>query len=305
MLELSNGAALAPNTRAYIKAGVADRTRKTYSEQWGGWARWCAANNHQPLPAAPEVVADHVAWMGDAGYAPATIATRVAAIGTFHLGAGHDNPCSAIVVAKTMKGVRRTLGVAQRQATPLLLGDLLGILAQAQGQDATTLRDRALLLLGWATGLRSAELVALDTTDIAFEAGGVAVRVRRSKTDQEGQGRTVLLRDDLVQGHSISATLRHHLAAMGSDGPLFRYRNERLSTRSVLSIIKQRARAAGLGKLNYSCHSLRAGLATTCAQAGVDPRRIQLALGHADARMTGRYIRTANAWQDALPVLEV
>ena len=121
---------------------------------------------------------------------PATIDARLAAISAAHRAAGHDSPTKEEAVRLVRRGVRRTLGTAQRQVRPVTVPDLRTML-EGLGTDPAGCRDRALLLLGFAGALRRSELVGLDVADITEGADGLTVRLRRSKTDQEGAGRTV------------------------------------------------------------------------------------------------------------------
>lgn len=136
------------------------------------------------LPATPEIVASYLAE-GAETYAVATLQRRLASISKAHRALGVDDPTKSELVRATLRGVRRTLGVKQRQAQALLRADLFAVL-DLLGDRTKDHRDRAMLLLGWACAMRRSELVALDVEDIAFTSQGALVTVRRSKTDQEG-----------------------------------------------------------------------------------------------------------------------
>jgi site-specific recombinase XerD len=193
--------------------------------------------------------------------------------------------------------------MAQRQVSPLLKRDLLAILPLMHGTKG--IRDRALLLLGFAAALRRSELVALDVQDLSFVSEGVVVRLRRSKTDQEGGGRKIAVpygRTSACPVRAVQHWLGHaHIA----DNAIFRsvsksgnVAHDRLTAQSVALVLKTYARAAGLKASDISGHSLRSGLVTSAAQAGVAVHKIQQQTGHRSSEMLNRYLRDANLFEN-------
>ena len=215
--------AVSEQTREYLVASKAERTVRAYRSDLADFDAWCAAHERSPLPAAPETVADYLAAMASAGRKASTITRRLSAISQAHRMAGHDSPTHAQVVRMTASGIRRQLGTAPRQARPILAAELRSMV-EALPDDLRGLRDRALLLVGFAAGMRRGELVALDVWDVVEEPEGLAVTIRRSKTDQEAQGRVV----GIVLGSRGPLTdpataVREWREAAGiSEGPLFR-----------------------------------------------------------------------------------
>jgi integrase len=196
-----------------------------------------------------------------------------------------------------MRGIRRTRGCAQREAAPLLRDDLFLILDK-MADGLKDLRDRALLLIGFAGALRRSELVGLDVADIAHVREGIVLTLRRSKTDQNGEGRKIGIPFGRSRWCPVAA-LDAWLAASGIvEGAIFRpvdrhgrIHDARLSGEAVSLVVRARVAAAGLDPTWYSGHSLRAGLATSAAQAGVPTWRIRAQTRHASDAMLGRYIR--------------
>ena len=174
-----------------------------------------------------------------------------------------------------MRGVKRTRGIAQREAKPLLREDLFRVV-DAMGDGVKDARDRALLLIGFAGGFRRSEIVALNCDDVERVRQGLVVTLRRSKTDQEGAGRKVGIPFGRTR-HCPVLALDRWLAAAGIDaGPVFRpvdrhgrVASERLSGEAVSLVVKERVAAAGIDPIGFSGHSLRAGFATSAVQAGV------------------------------------
>jgi site-specific recombinase XerD len=284
--------------RRYAAQSRADSTARAYRSDWRDFATWCEGVHTAPLPAQPATVAAYVAALAEQGKKPATIARRLAAISQAHQLAGHDSPSRTEAVRSVMKGIRRAHGTAQRQVapatTPIVKAMVDSLPATLAGK-----RDQALTLLGFAGAFRRSELVSARVDDVAFTADGLVFTLRRSKTDQEGQG----TRKGIPYGTNPSTcpvrALRAWLDAAGiTDGPLFRgvdrwgtVAPRALSDRAVADIIKRAAAAAGHDAATFSGHSLRAGLATSAAAAGVAERSIMQQTGHKSERMVRRYIR--------------
>ena len=177
--------------RAFLRASKAPSTLRAYRSDWEHFAAWCGDRNASSLPAGPETVALYLVSLAGT-HRPATITRRLTSIAKAHAAAGHPNPATTthIVVAETLQGIRRTLGTAQPGKTPLLTADLIKVLAHTP-DSLSGIRDRALLLAGYTGGLRRSELAALAVEDLAWVSEGAVLTLRRSKTDQEGQGRKV------------------------------------------------------------------------------------------------------------------
>ena len=186
----ANGCTLgAPNSvpgqvAALVEASIADSTRRAYRTDLAHFAAWGGQ-----LPAEPAVVASYLATHSET-LSVATLVRRIATISKAHQARGLPNPCRSEIVRATMRGVKRTRGVAQREAKPLLREDLFRVL-DATGEGVKDARDRALLLIGFAGGFRRSEIVGLDCDDVERARQGMIVTLRRSKTDQEGAGRKI------------------------------------------------------------------------------------------------------------------
>lgn len=289
---------------AYAKEAKSKRTRAAYAYQWKSFIAWCEENERMPLPAAPETVAAYLADRAGE-WKPASISQALAAISQAHKLAGHESPRSSSLVLETFKGIRNAHGVAPKQKTALL-ADQVRAIAKALPETTVGLRDRALLLVGFAGGFRRSELVAIDYTHLTFTADGLVVLLSRSKTDQEGEGREV----PVPYGRSAAtcpvratkAWLKH---AGINEGPVFRavrrdgsVREQQLSGAAVAAILKRRVRDAGLDPAKFSGHSLRAGFVTSAARAGASASSIMASTGHTTLTMVSRYIRKATLFED-------
>jgi integrase len=275
-----------PNSvAAFIRDSLAENTRKAYLSDLGEFDQWGGS-----IPASAEMVAAYLADRADT-LAVATLIRHLASISKAHQARGLSNPVRSELVRATMRGIKRTRGCAQREAKPLLRDDLLLVL-DAVGDSTKDIRDRALLLIGFAGALRCSELVALDVADIEHVRRGLVLHNGRSKTDQNGQGHKIAVPYGRTRNRPVLA-LDAWLAASGiAEGPIFRpvdrhshVHNVRLSGEAVSLVVRERASAAGLDARGYSGHSLRAGFATSAAQSGVPAWRIKAQTRHASDAM--------------------
>ena len=290
-----------PTAADYARANRAPNTYRAYRAAWRSFAAWCAEHNCPALPADPLAVADYLAHAAQRHKA-STLAVHVAAIRAAHKAAGQPDPTADERVAATMRGIRRVHGQPPAQREPLTLDDLRA-LVRACGDDLAGLRDRALLLVGFAAALRRSEIVALDVEHVRIN-GVLRITIARSKTDQEGQGvvKTIprLADPELCPVRALRAWLD---AAGIASGPIFRSVNrwgkvgKRLSAYDVARIVKRRAEAAGLDARMLAGHSLRAGFATAAALAGLDPIAIAEVTGHRNLDTLRKYIRAAGRVQ--------
>jgi len=196
-----------------------------------------------------------------------------------------------------MRGLKRKHGRSQRQAKPLMRDDLFLVLDRL-GTRLRDQRDRALLLLGFAGGFRRSELVALEQADIEATRQGLIVTIRRSKTDQEGAGRRIGIPHGRSKYCPVAAVEDWLAVSSITTGPLFRpitrhgyVAAKRLSGDAVSGLLRERLKLAGIDPKDFSGHSLRAGFATSAAQAGVSTLKIRQQTGHASDAMLARYVR--------------
>ena len=301
-------AELAPvveQARHYAEQSRAENTRRAYRADWTHFNAWCNERGLMALPAEAGTIALYLSDLA-ATLRPSTLQRRITSIRVAHREQGLEapSPSSNELVRRVWRGIRREHGVAQDAKTPVLIRDLRAMVEQLPDR-LIGLRDRALLLLGFAGGFRRSELVGLNVADLELVADGVVVTLRRSKTDQQGEGRKV----GIPFGHRglcpVQAVESWLEAAQLDEGPLFRQVNRhgqvgrmRLSDRAVALVVKRSAERAGLDPANYAGHSLRAGLATAAAMAGASERAIMAQTGHRSERMVRRYIRDGELFRE-------
>jgi site-specific recombinase XerD len=257
----------------------------------------------EPLPATVDTVAAYLAALATAGLKASTITRRCAGIRYIHRIAGVESPTSSESIKAVLSGIKRTIGTSVTRKAPATAETVRVIIAEMP-TDLRGLRDRALLLIGFAGALRRSELVALDVADLEESPEGFHVRIRRSKTDQEGTGDFV----SIPYGSRLLPirALKDWLEASGiTQGAVFRSIRrsgkvvdpERLSDRSVANIVKAHAEAVGLDPAVFSGHSLRAGFVTSALQAGADVLRVMDVTRHRQINTLRVYDRRAKAFK--------
>lgn len=231
----------------------APATIRAYRSDWDDFTIWCSHLGADALPASPQVLAAYLSELAQPGddRAPAAVATierRLSAISKAHRLAGQPSPRSDPLVAETLRGVRRLLGVAPKaRKAGILTADIKTAVAAINLETTAGMRDRALLLLGFAGGMRRSELVGLDVADLETTPGGLVAHLRRTKTDQEAAGRPVPIVYGSGPGCCPVRAIRAWLttAELG-DGPVFRSVNRhgsvaptRMTAQSVALIVKR------------------------------------------------------------------
>lgn len=294
----------------YVSAATADNTRRAYAADWRAWTTWCTARGSVPLPADPLDVAAYLTDLADRGASPATVQRRLSGIAHEHRQAGHPSPTEHAGVRRVLRGVRRTAvadGYRPRKARALDVATIRALVEDLPPGIAGV-RDRALILLGFALGLRASDLVGLNVTDLTPAArGGLDVLVRYSKADQDGAGETLALAPGAREATCPVTAVTAWVTAAGIiDGPLFRSVGKgasarlgsgRMSASSVRGILTRAARRADVPVDRLSPHSLRRGFATTAYAAGV-PERTIAATGRWRSVVTMRGYDDASRWQD-------
>ncbi|MFN0166714.1 MAG: site-specific integrase [Bryobacteraceae bacterium] len=300
-----NTQAIAPaaeQAREYARRARSESTIRCYKTDWADFSTWCADHQACPLPASPETVASYLATQAE-NHRPSTIQRRLSAISQVHQVKGHESPTKNEVVRSVLKGIRRTLGTAPAEKAPLLAADVREMVA-ALPDSLLGKRDRALLLLGFASAMRRSELVGLDVEDLTFTTDGLIVNLRRSKTDQEGAGRKIGVPMLPTSDACPVRALRAWLDASGiADGPVFRpmtaaglVLTQRLSSHSVALVVK-RSLPQGRDVGRFAAHSLRAGFVTSAANGGASVKSIMRTTGHRSLDVLLRYIREASLFK--------
>lgn len=290
--------AISEPVRRFLSSSLSAGTQRAYAADL---AHFRASGRDIPCP--PQSVAEYLAELAET-HAVATIQRRVAAIAKAHRASGFDDPCRSEIIRAIIQGIRRTKGIAQREAQALQRDDLFAVL-ERMGDRPIDVRDKALLLVGFAGAFRRSELVGFDCGDVEHVRQGMVLHLRKSKTDQVRQGRKVAI----PLGRTRWCPVRHltdWLTHAGIEqGPLFRSIDrhghispDRLSGDAVATIMKKRVEAAGFDPATFSGHSLRAGFATSAVLAGASTFKIREQTGHKSDAMLARYIRDGSLFTD-------
>lgn len=298
--------ALTPREQAQLKDAVrgawSPSTMKAYRADWADFEAWVAERPAHPvaMPASPTLVALYLVSLADKGKKASTITRRAAAIATLHRIKEQPNPCDSEAVKRTLSGLRRKLGVRPDKRRPLVFDVLKSAVDTCDVKTNRGLRDRALLLFGYATALRRENLVQLRVSDITYVQDGLTVFVAKGKTDQEGHGRTVGV---VRSGGKLCAVeaVRTWVSKLNEKAPLFRrvgrddkIHDAAMSPDGVADAVKRCLREAGIDPAKYAAHSMRAGHATQAARAGALPQEIMELGGWKRLDTVMGYIREAD-----------
>jgi site-specific recombinase XerD len=295
---------LVDRAQEFARGARAENTLRAYRSDWRDFTGWCRERNFVACPASPQTVALYLTALSRI-HKVSTLTRRISAISQAHQTAGYPSPTEESPVRLVMAGIRRSLGTAAEAKRPLLVPDLQAMV-NAIPDNLIGLRDRALLLVGFSGAFRRSELVSVNCEDLAETADGLVVTIRRSKTDQEAEGRKVAIPRGREESTCPLRSLSVWRAAAGIEsGPLFLRVNrhghtirERLSAEAVAIVVKRWAHAIGYERGEFAGHSLRSGLATSAAIAGKSERSIMNQTGHRSTTTVRRYIRDGNLFRD-------
>lgn len=298
--EIGPLADIADRASEFVNQAKAKNTIRAYQSDWTHFEAWCKAHCQSSLPAIPETVALYLTDLS-ATHKTGTLIRRVSAISQAHQIAGFETPTKSSKVRLVLAGIRRTKGTAQVAKTPVLVEDLRRMVSKLPKNLLGT-RDRALLLIGFGGAFRRSELVALDVADAVINREGIVINIRRSKVDQDGEGRKLGVPYGSNPATCPVRALQDWLGQCGfTEGPLFRPVDRfsrvaafRLSGSAVAEIVKRYAAAVGLKASDFAGHSLRSGLATSAAAGGASERSIMAQTGHRSVNMVRRYIKNGS-----------
>ena len=292
-----------------LKSSKSVNTVRAYKSDFSDFKLFCVKNGFKDIPTEPKIVSLYLTYLSSKDIKFSTIKRRLVSISLIHKIKGHYLDTKHPVIIENLMGIKRRKGTNQKSKKPLLINDLKHIINVINDGDEPNLkkiRNKTLLLIGFAGGFRRNELVSLDFEDLEFVLEGVKINIKKSKTDQFGEG--------FVKGiprfeNSLYCPVEHlkkwiNLAKI-SKGPIFtkfskgiKTTNLRITDQSVALIIKEYLFKAGIDGKNYSGHSLRSGFATSAAEAGAEERSIMAMTGHKSSEMVRRYIKEANLFNN-------
>ena len=275
-----------------LKNSKANNTLRAYQSDFKDFSAFCNKNGMSSMPTEPKIIALYITHLSKSSKF-STLKRRIASISVIHKLKGHYLDTKHPIIMENLHGIKRTLGSRQKAKKPILINDLKLII---KAIDKEKIRDKTLILIGFAGGFRRSELVNIDYEDIEFVNEGVKILIKRSKTDQSGEGIIKAIPYFDNQEFCPVISLKIYIKEKFSDkneGKIFD-----ISDRSVALIIKRYAKKAGLDSSKYAGHSLRSGFATTAAEFGAEERNIMAMTGHKTTQMVRRYIQEANLFKN-------
>ena len=291
-----------------LKSSKATNTLRAYKSDFKDFGAFCAKHGFNSMPTEPKIVSLYLTHLSENSKI-STLRRRLVSIGVVHKLKGHYLDTKHPVIIENLMGIKRKKGSIQTGKKPILINHLkqiINVIDEQKIEKIKKLRNKTLVLIGFGGGFRRTELISINHEDIEFVQEGVKIIVRRSKTDQYGEGMIKGLPFFSNEKYCPVTNLKNWLILSKiKTGPIFRrfakgsiLTRHRLTDQSVVLIIKDCLKLAGIENQNFAGHSLRSGFATVAAESGADERSIMAMTGHKTTQMVRRYIREANIFKN-------
>ena len=291
-----------------LKNSKANNTLRAYKSDFRDFGVFCAKHGFDSLPTEPKIVSLYLTYLSKNSKI-STLRRRLVSISMIHRLKGHYLDTKHPIIIENLMGIKRVKGSIQKGKKPILINHLKSIINVIDDQkigEIKKIRDKTILLVGFGGGFRRTELISIDHEDLEFVPEGVKITIKRSKTDQFGEGMIKGLPYFTNEKYCPVINLKKWIELSNiKSGPIFRrfakgsvLTKNRLTDQSVVLIIKSYLNLAGIENKNYSGHSLRSGFATVAAESGADERSIMAMTGHKTTQMVRRYIREANIFKN-------
>ena len=306
---ITNVKALQKETLLNLQNSKANNTVRAYKSDFNDFTLFCSQNGFKYLPSEPKIVSLYLTHLSTKNVKISTLKRRLVSIGVIHKLKGHYLDTKHPLIIENIMGIKRRKGSLQKGKKPLLINYLkkiINVIDKEKKEEINKLRDRSIILIGFSGGFRRNEIVSLNYEDLDFVQEGLKINLRRSKTDQFGEGSIKALPYFNNTQYCPVLSLKKWTEVSNIDsGPLFRrfskgskLTKNRLTDQTVALLIKKYLKLAGMDSKNYSGHSLRSGFATSAADSGVDERSIMAMTGHKSSEMVRRYIKDANLFKN-------
>ena len=291
-----------------LKSSKAANTLRAYKSDFKDFGAFCAKHSFNSMPTEPKIVSLYLTHLSK-NSKMSTLRRRLVSISMVHKIKGHYLDTKHPVIIENLMGIKRLKGTIQKGKKPILINHLksiINVINEQKIEEIKKARDKSIVLIGFGGGFRRTELVSLDHEDLEFVPEGLKITIKRSKTDQFGEGMTKGLPYFDNEIYCPVTNLKKWLELSKiKDGPIFRrfakglsVTKNRLTDQTVVLLIKNYLSLAGIDNSNFSGHSLRAGFATVAAESGADERSIMAMTGHKTSQMVRRYIREANIFKN-------
>jgi len=301
--------ALQEETLLNLQSSKANNTVRAYKSDFNDFGLFCAQNGFKSLPSEPKIVSLYLTHLSTRDIKMSTLKRRLVSIGVIHKLKGHYLDTKHPIIIENIMGIKRRKGSIQKGKKPLLINSLkmiINVIDEYNKLDIVKLRDRSIILMGFSGGFRRSEIVSLDYDDLDFVSEGLKINLKRSKTDQFGEGSVKGLPYFDNTKYCPVLSLKNWIKVSNiNSGPLFRRFSKsskllenRLSDQTIALLIKKYLKLAGIENKNFSGHSLRSGFATSAAESGAEERSIMAMTGHKSTEMVRRYIKDANLFKN-------
>ena len=291
-----------------LKSSKANNTLRAYKSDFKDFEIFCARHSLNSLPTEPKIVSLYLTHLSKNSKV-STLRRRLVTISIVHRLKGHYLDTKHPIIIENLMGIKRMKGTIQKGKKPLLINhlkSLINVINEQKIDEIKKLRDKSIILIGFGGGFRRNELISIDHEDLEFVPEGLKITIRRSKTDQFGEGMIKGLPYFSNRSYCPVFNLRKWLEISKiRSGPIFRrfskglhLTHKRLTDQSVVLLIKMYLNLAGIENQNFSGHSLRSGFATVAAESGADERSIMAMTGHKTNQMVRRYIKEANLFRN-------
>ena len=301
--------ALQEETLLNLQSSKANNTVRAYKSDFNDFELFCVQNGFKFLPSDPKIVSLYLTYLSSKDVKMSTLKRRLVSIGVIHKLKGHYLDTKHPSIIENIMGIKRRKGSIQKAKKPILINSLkliINAIDEQNNQEIKKLRDRSIILIGFSGGFRRNEIVSLDYDDLDFVPEGLKINIKRSKTDQFGEGFTKALPYFDSSQYCPVVSLKNLLdLSKINSGPVFRrfvkgskLSKNRLTDQTVALLIKKYLNLAGIDSKNFSGHSLRSGFATSAAESGVEERTIMAMTGHKSSEMVRRYIKEANLFKN-------
>jgi len=279
-----------------LKNSKAANTLRAYKSDYKDFGAFCIKNGFNAMPADPKILSLYLTHLS-ATSKFSTLKRRIASISVIHKMKGHYLDTKHPIIMENLLGIKRAKGSNQKAKKPILINDLKSIInaiGQSKQNQKRIDRDKAIILIGFSGGFRRSELVNIEVDDTEFVKEGVKIFIKRSKTDQSGEGMVKAIPYFDNKTYCPVLALKKWIKNLEiKSGKIFN-----ISDKSVALIIKKYASLSGLEPGRYGGHSLRSGFATSTAESGAEERNIMAMTGHKTTQMVRRYIQDANLFKN-------
>ena len=279
-----------------IRSSKSANTIRAYKSDFNNFVDFCKKNNFKALPADPKIVSFYITHLSSNSKV-STLKRRLASISVINKLKGHYIDIKHPLIIENLMGIQRKKGVFQKSKNPILINELkeiISVIDESEKDDSKKARDKALILIGFSGGFRRSELVNIDFEDLEFTKEGVKIFIKRSKTDQSGEGMIKAIPYFKEKSFCPVIFLRNWIEISKlNSGFIFN-----ISDKMVAILIKKYLSAAGFDPKKYSGHSLRSGFATVAAGSGADEKSIMTMTGHKTTQMVRRYIKESNLFKN-------